>query len=223
MGGRVSITNKTSFTIRVQLCHLSPLYSKQLCPNEVWSQETGAVHFTIKVDVQEDENQMQYGSDTGLTYKDKRILEAHSWGSVEKSFHLSSNGWYFRGDNQLEIIGGPNLKDGEKADFSNLKIIRKEKKEKKQNSLTPKPSRKSNVRRSRSVSTCRNVKMEFERTPTTQEKESTDDSFVHSDYTPNNRIDESEDVNQNSSLDAFFAHLSRGRQPHIKVQRMSNS
>ena len=92
------------------------------------------------------------GSETGLTYKDKRILDAQTWGSVEKSFHLSSNGWYFRGDNQLEIIGGPNLTDGE-PDFSNLKIIRKEKKEKKQNSLTPKPSRKSNVRRSRSVST----------------------------------------------------------------------
>ena len=147
---------------------MSPLYSKQLCPNEVWSQETGAVHFTIKVDVQEDENQLQYGnryqkyyesflkmilgSETGLTYKDKRILDAQTWGSVEKSFRLSSNGWYFRGDNQLEIIGGPNLSDGE-PDFSNLKIVRKEKKEKKQNSLTPKPSRKSNVRRSRSVST----------------------------------------------------------------------
>ena len=52
MGGRVSIVNKTSFTIKVQLCHLSPLYTKELEPNEVWSQETGAVHFTIKVDVQ---------------------------------------------------------------------------------------------------------------------------------------------------------------------------
>lgn len=221
MGGRVSITNKTSFTIRVQLCHLSPLYSKQLCPNEVWSQETGAVHFTIKVDVQEDENQLQYGSETGLTYKDKRILDAQTWGSVEKSFHLSSNGWYFRGDNQLEIIGGPNLTDGE-PDFSNLKIIRKEKKEKKQNSLTPKPSRKSNVRRSRSVSTCRNVKIEFERCGSPQEKEQTHDDIVQSEFNPN-RIDESEDVNQNSSLDAFFVHLSRGRQPHIKVQRMSSN
>ena len=93
------------------------------------------------------------GSETGLTYKDKRILDAQTWGSVEKSFHLSSNGWYFRGDNQLEIIGGPNLTEPGEPDFSNLKIIRKEKKEKKQNSLTPKPSRKSNVRRSRSVST----------------------------------------------------------------------
>lgn len=223
MGGRVSITNKTSFTIRVQLCHLSPLYSKQLCPNEVWSQETGAVHFTIKVDVQEHENQMQYGSETGLTYKDKRILDAHCWGSVEKSFHLSSNGWYFRGDNQLEIIGGPNLTGG-KPDFSNLKIIRKEKKEKKQNSLTPKPSRKSNVRRSRSVSTCRNVKMEFERCGSPQEKETSNhNGFVQTDFARNRVIDQPEDVNQNSSLDAFFAHLSRGRQPHIKVQRMSNS
>ena len=65
MGGRVSIVNKTSFTIKVQLCHLSPLYTKELEPNEVWSQETGAVHFTIKVDVQPrpeaNQNSLKFG------------------------------------------------------------------------------------------------------------------------------------------------------------------
>ena len=65
MGGRVSIVNKTSFAIKVQLCHLSPLYTKQLEPNEIWTQETGAVHFTIKVDVQPrpdaDVNQLVFG------------------------------------------------------------------------------------------------------------------------------------------------------------------
>jgi hypothetical protein len=173
------------------------------------------------VDVQEDENQLQYGSETGLTYKDKRILDAKTWGSVEKSFHLSSNGWYFRGDNQLEIIGGPSLTDDEPG-FSNLKIVRKEKKEKKQNSLTPKPTRKSSVMRSRSVSTCRNVKMEFERCGAPQEKAQTHDDIVQPEFNPT-RIDESEDLNQNTSLDAFFVHLSRGRQPHIKVQRMGSN
>ena len=61
----MSIVNKTSFTIKVQLCHLSPLYTKELEPNEVWSQETGAVHFTIKVDVQPrpeaNQNSLKFG------------------------------------------------------------------------------------------------------------------------------------------------------------------
>lgn len=211
MGGRVSITNKTSFKIRVQLCHLSPLYSKQLLPNEVWSQETGAVHFTIKVDVQENENQMQYGPDNGLRYKEKKILDAIQWSSVEKSFHLSSNGWYFRGDNQLEITGGPNLgTEADEPDFSNLRIIRKEKKEKKVNSITPKPTRKS-VRRSRSVSSCRNVKIELDRSDQISGERKKIDQKIEP------------DVNQNhSSLDAFFVNLSRG-QPHIRVQRKANN
>ena len=65
--------------------------------------------------------------------------------------------------------------------------------------------------------------MEFERCGSPhQEKEQTHNDIVQSEFNPNQN-DESEDVNQNSSLDAFFAHLSRGRQPHIKVQRMSSN
>ena len=78
MGGRVSIVNKTSFTIKVQLCHLSPLYTKELEPNEVWSQETGAVHFTIKVDVQPrpeaNQNSLKFGKSTGICLHEVKIM-----------------------------------------------------------------------------------------------------------------------------------------------------
>ena len=78
MGGRVSIVNKTSFTIKVQLCHLSPLYTKELEPNEVWSQETGAVHFTIKVDVQPrpeaNQNSLTFGKSTGICWHEVKIV-----------------------------------------------------------------------------------------------------------------------------------------------------
>lgn len=53
MGGRVSVVNRTNTTIRVQLCQVSVLYSKILAESESWTQETGAVHFTVKIDVLE--------------------------------------------------------------------------------------------------------------------------------------------------------------------------
>jgi len=53
MGGRVSVVNRTNCSIRVQLCQVSVLYSKILKESESWTQETGAVHFTVKIDVLE--------------------------------------------------------------------------------------------------------------------------------------------------------------------------
>ena len=53
MGGRVSVINRTSSTIRIQLCQVSVLYSKIIPSGEIWTQETGAVHFTVKIDIME--------------------------------------------------------------------------------------------------------------------------------------------------------------------------
>ena len=99
----------------------------------------------------------------------ERVVEPGRWKEqqAEKLVHLTSNGWYFKGDNELEIQGGPVLtyrqggdtvrvnrrRDGEvDLTLKHLKIIRKEKREKKQHSLTPKPPRKASVWRSRSQS-----------------------------------------------------------------------
>ena len=56
MGGRVSVVNKTGSVIRVQLCQVSVLYSKVIRQNESWTQETGAVHFTVKIDILESDD-----------------------------------------------------------------------------------------------------------------------------------------------------------------------
>lgn len=56
MGGRVSVINNTEVTIKVQFWQVSPLYSKTLKKGEKWVQETGAVHFTVKVIVQESDD-----------------------------------------------------------------------------------------------------------------------------------------------------------------------
>ena len=56
MGGRVSVINNTEVTIKVQFWQVSPLYSKTLRKGEKWVQETGAVHFTVKVTVQESDD-----------------------------------------------------------------------------------------------------------------------------------------------------------------------
>lgn len=98
------------------------------------------------------------------------VLEPEKWKEAEKYVHLTSNGWYFKGDNELEIVGGPLLKDetsdesilrinsrhtyscsGVRVSLQQLKIVRKEKREKKQHSLTPKPPRKSLRSRSQSL------------------------------------------------------------------------
>jgi hypothetical protein len=60
MGGRVTILNNTKSQIRVQLCQVSSLYSKLLDENESWTQETGALHFTVKIDVIEN-NDFMFG------------------------------------------------------------------------------------------------------------------------------------------------------------------
>ena len=52
----MSVVNKTGNVIRVQLCQVSVLYSKVIRQNESWTQETGAVHFTVKIDVLENED-----------------------------------------------------------------------------------------------------------------------------------------------------------------------
>ena len=110
---------------------------------------------------------MQFlGAQIGIIFNENTILESEKWKEAEKYVHLTSNGWYFKGDNELEIVGGPLLKNGDdtyrinsrlqqntqlQVSLQQLKIIRKEKKEKKQHSLTPKPPRKSLRSRSQSI------------------------------------------------------------------------
>ena len=107
------------------------------------------------------------GAQTGVIFNANTVLESEKWkeNQAEKYFHLTSNGWYFKGDNELEICGGPILKSGsdiyrvnsrhhcDNVDLTlqQLKIVRKEKREKKQNSLTPKPPRKAWRSRSQSI------------------------------------------------------------------------
>ena len=107
------------------------------------------------------------GAQTGVIFNANTVLESEKWkeNQAEKYFHLTSNGWYFKGDNELEICGGPILKSGsdiyrvnshhhcDNLDLTlqQLKIVRKEKREKKQNSLTPKPPRKAWRSRSQSL------------------------------------------------------------------------
>ncbi|CAG5088892.1 Oidioi.mRNA.OKI2018_I69.PAR.g12004.t1.cds [Oikopleura dioica] len=109
MGGRVSVINNTEVTIKVQFWQVSPLYSKTLKKGETWVQETGAVHFTVKVIVQESDDYL-FGSDCGVLRGAERIDPASEWPLYEKIFHYSSTGWYFKGDNILSISGGPDLK-----------------------------------------------------------------------------------------------------------------
>lgn len=123
MGGRVSVVNRTNTTIRVQLCQVSVLYSKILAESESWTQETGAVHFTVKIDVLERDD-ILFGPELGLLRGRTKLFDASEWSIIEKIFTLSSPGWYFKGDNVLEITGGPNFR---KADFGGntpLKIMR---------------------------------------------------------------------------------------------------
>merc|ERR1712134_34741 len=122
MGGRVSVVNKTGNVIRVQLCQVSVLYSKVIRQNESWTQETGAVHFTVKIDVLEHED-ILFGPELGLMRGRTKLFDSSEWDLLENYFRLSSPGWYFKGDNVLEIIGGPNFNE---LEFSGvpLKITR---------------------------------------------------------------------------------------------------
>lgn len=128
----MSVINNTEVTIKVQFWQVSPLYSKTLKKGETWVQETGAVHFTVKVIVQESDDYLFgkilshigisttiyghlklifiLGSDCGVLRGAERIVPASEWPLYEKIFHYSSTGWYFKGDNILSISGGPDLK-----------------------------------------------------------------------------------------------------------------
>ncbi|CBY10336.1 unnamed protein product [Oikopleura dioica] len=119
MGGRVSVINNTEVTVKVQFWQVSPLYSKTLKKGEKWVQETGAVHFTVKVIVQESDDYL-FGSDCGVLRGAERIVPASEWPLYEKIFHYSSTGWYFKGDNILSISGGPDLKS---ADFTGKPLL----------------------------------------------------------------------------------------------------
>lgn len=238
MGGRVSIVNKTSFTIRVQLCHISPLYSKTVNPNEIWSQETGAVHFTIKIDIQD--SKISYAPQSGLVLGERQILEKLDGGpEVEKAFHLSSTGWYFRGDNELEIVGGPRIEpehvatEATEIQFQPLRIVRKDKKEKKHLNLTPKPPRKN--KRSRSVSVGRksdpkdNGNNDFNgnwststNKPSAELITSLETSKSAPGRTPiKHRGGDEVKTEQESGLDIFFTNLAQG-QPHIRVKSVKS-
>ena len=134
----MSVVNKTGNVIRVQLCQVSVLYSKVIRQNESWTQETGAVHFTVKIDVLENEdilfgmskNNLEsqilkfiLGPELGLMRGRTKLFDSSEWDLIENYFCLSSPGWYFKGDNVLEIIGGPNFNE---LEFSGvpLKITR---------------------------------------------------------------------------------------------------
>lgn len=118
----MSVVNKTGNVIRVQLCQVSVLYSKVIRQNESWTQETGAVHFTVKIDVLENED-ILFGPELGLMRGRTKLFDSSEWDLIENYFCLSSPGWYFKGDNVLEIIGGPNFNE---LEFSGvpLKITR---------------------------------------------------------------------------------------------------
>jgi len=86
---------------------------------EKWVQETGAVHFTVKVIVQESDDYL-FGSECGVLRGSERIVPSSEWPLYEKIFHYSSTGWYFKGDNILSISGGPDLKS---ADFTGKPLL----------------------------------------------------------------------------------------------------
>ena len=52
-----------------------------------------------------------------------KLFDSSEWDLIEKYFCLSSPGWYFKGDNVLEIVGGPTFNDLEFSGMP-LKITR---------------------------------------------------------------------------------------------------
>lgn len=61
------------------------------------------------------------GPEIGLMQGSTKLFDSSDWLHIERYFHLSSSGWYFKGDNVLEISGGC---DFTKADFTFIKIHR---------------------------------------------------------------------------------------------------
>ena len=73
--GNCSVVNKTKHVVKFQLLQVTALYTVQLKPHEEWGYNVGAVHFTVHAEI--------------------------PMSNVEPFNQL---GWYFKGENFLEII-----------------------------------------------------------------------------------------------------------------------
>ena len=126
-----------------------------------------------------------------------KLFDSSEWYIIEKFFSFSSPGWYFKGDNLLEITGGPNFRT---ADFGGtpLKITRK--------IVTPEIVAPEII-----LAQTENVNL----TQNTENCENTDSSQTKKMPTTENVFD------FETSFDAIFENMDKN-QPHIKIQKIKN-
>jgi len=205
MGGRVSVINKTSGTIRVQLCQVSVLYSKTIAKSQSWTQETGAVHFTVKIDVIEFDD-ILFGPEIGLVRGRTKLFDSSDWPQIEKYFSLSSPGWYFRGDNVLEITGGPQFTPGS-SEFTGLPL--------KINRMTPFPVASDRIGPTLEI-------RESERNQTDVNQNQAVDPKAKPKPTSSDAKTPSADSQIETSIDDIFEKMAQS-QSHLRVQKIKPS
>ena len=153
MGG-VVIKNCTAVPIMIELCQAGPLYWDLVQPGDNFIRNTGAVHFTIRLNVSDENNAGWWNRNIVKSLADMatngvkrvvddapRLVEGSHGGQLTKDeatrlfskaeeghCYLSSGGWYFGGKNELNIRGGPKIVEDSKGfryEGSPLRIVDK--------------------------------------------------------------------------------------------------